>query len=276
MRLAPNTRCSRSALRRIVGFTLIELLVVIAIIAILAAMLLPALSSAKKKAQGIACLNNLKQLDLGFIMYQGDWGENLMPAAKWVDPGDNLDYGNHDSNTNVALLTGTQSGSTPLMPAYVKAAGSYKCPGDKLPAKNGDRLRSVSMMQYFGGGGASQFVNANGKNYFSVKKTSDLGVSGAVNILVFLDEHGDGITDAQFAIKLGEPPGAEQWQDLPAPYHNKLSNFSFADGHAEPHRWLDPRTSSYPVTGNQLQPWNGISLGKSVDYEWMDDHAPYR
>jgi prepilin-type N-terminal cleavage/methylation domain-containing protein/prepilin-type processing-associated H-X9-DG protein len=278
MRLNVHELSSRSVSRRNVGFTLIELLVVIAIIAILAAMLLPALSAAKRKAQGIYCINNTKQLTLGYIMYQGDNDERLMLVSQWVDVGDQLNFGPpaHTSNTNSAALVGTNS----LMSAYVKSPGSYKCPGDTFSALNGPRVRSVSMFQSVGaGGGAGQFINGNGRTYFSAKKSSDFSVPGPVNTIVFTDENGDGINDATFACKYGEPPGQEQWQDLPATYHNNRSSFSFADGHSEIQKWLDPRTyqkdwRTMGVDGHI--PWNGYNLIKSVDYEWLMDHCPYK
>ncbi len=256
------------------GFTLIELLVVIAIIAILAAMLLPALAGAKRKAQGIACLSNTKQLTLGWIMYQGDSEEKLMPCASWVDVGDQLDFQYRTSNTNAAALVGTNS----LMSPYIKSPGVYRCPGDLKPAANGTRVRSVSMLQSVGaGGGSGQFINGSGRTYFSAKKTSDLSHPGPSEIAVILDEHGDGINDATFACKYGEAVGQEQWQDLPASYHNRCTSFSFADGHSEIHKWLDPRTYQYPVTGVAGNaPWNGMILITSRDYEWLMDHSPYK
>ena len=265
------------ARRQHAGFTLIELLVVIAIIAILAAMLLPALSAAKKKAQGAYCLNNTKQLTLGYIMYQGDESEKLMLVGSWIDAGDWLDFQPHNSNTNTTLLVG----STSLMATYVKAAGSYKCPGDQKAALNGPRVRSISMFQSAGAGGGgspgTQFVNGNGKNYFAAKKSSDLSTPGPVNCIVFVDEHGDGINDGSFACKYGEPVGQEQWQDLPANYHNRASSFSFADGHSEIHKWLDPRTYAFPVVGvTDSSRWNGINLNRSADYEWVMERAPFK
>jgi prepilin-type N-terminal cleavage/methylation domain-containing protein len=258
------------------AFTLIELLVVIAIIAILAAMILPALAAAKRRAHAVYCLNNTKQLTLGYIMYQGDQDDRLMDVGSWVDTGDGLDFGYHISNTNLFALVDSNS----LMSAYVKSPGLFKCPGDQLMAKNGERVRSYSMMQSAGGGGgAGQFINGNGKTYFSAKRSSDLKIPGPSNVIVFLDENADGINDATFAMKYGEPSGMEQWQDLPASYHNKCTSMSFADGHSEIHKWLDPRTYQQdwlPVGNSSYIPWNGYNLIKSVDYEWMMQNAPYQ
>jgi prepilin-type N-terminal cleavage/methylation domain-containing protein len=272
---------SRSVTRRNHGFTLIELLVVIAIIAILAAMLLPALSAAKRRAHAAYCTNNTKQLTLGWIMYQGDEGEKLMAINSWVDTTDGLDFGIHTSNTNTIPLIGPTS----LMSAYIKAPGSYKCPGDAISARNGVRVRSYSMMQSLTGGGnpagntGGQFFNANGHQYFTATKSGDLGHPGPVNCIVFTDENGDGINDAVFAMKYGKAVGSEEWQDLPASYHNRVTIFSFADGHSESRRWFDPRTyqKDWMCVGDSTHiPWNGYALNRSVDYEWMMDRVAYK
>ena len=275
---SPNVIPSRRVSGFSAGFTLIELLVVIAIIAILAAMLLPALSKAKLKAHGALCTSNTRQLTLAWIMYQGDEQEKFMTIGSWIDPTDGLDFGIHTSNTNGAVLVG----ATSLMSPYIKSPGVYKCPGDKVNAKNGERVRSYSMMQSLTGGGnpsgatTGQFFNANGHNYFTAFKSGDLKSPGPSSTLVFLDEHGDGINDAVFAMKYGKAQGSEEWQDLPASYHNRVTIFSFADGHSESKKWNDPRTYSWPVMGNGLAPWNGVSLNRSVDYEWMMERCPYK
>ena len=280
MRSVPNTRLARSACSQNSGFTLIELLVVIAIIAILAAMLLPALSAAKKKAQGSYCMNNTKQLTLGWIMYQGDNQENLMPIGAAIDQTLNyMDWTSSGLNTNTSGL----NGPTALLASYVPSFAVYKCPSDTFQSGQnpGPRTRSVSMDGALTG--KPTFNNANGRSYFSAVKTGDLSTPGPVNIYVFLDEHADSIDDLQFMLDPGYAPGNEHWRNLPASYHNGCGSFSFADGHSEIHKWLvrgglfstvyGVHFQNYPQSSSS--PWGSVNLGVNADYEWMDDRMPY-
>jgi len=305
-----NVPSSRPAARRNCGFTLIELLVVIAIIAILAAMLLPALSKAKGRAQGIYCMSNTKQLTLGWILFSGDNSDALIPnggsnpnvpgVPTWV-AGSQLWTPNPD-NTNSAILIDPTASS---MANYVKSPGSYKCPADSRSAPEGPHVRSVSMNGALGGHAPAvqgQYPTPPGRNYYGsgspggspftagCLKVSDLNTPGPVNIYVILDEHADSIAavngDATFAFDPGCAPGSEYWRDLPASYHGGAGSFSFGDGHSEIHKWLQrgsPGRTVYPVTGltyGSAAPWKSTLIHNNgtgeTDYEWVQDRMPYR
>jgi prepilin-type processing-associated H-X9-DG protein len=191
---------------------------------------------------------------------------------------DYLNWGTDSINTNTAALLDPEKTA---MAAYVKSSGVYKCPGDIYPSAVGPRTRSVSMSGALNG--KPQYINLTGRTYFTAKRITDLMTPGAANVFVFLDEHADSIDDGTFMLNPGYPPGQEQWRNLPASYHNNCGSFSFADGHAEVHRWLETSGANrtiYPVTmigANKDHPWDGGScVFGSRDYEWMVDRMPYR
>jgi prepilin-type N-terminal cleavage/methylation domain-containing protein/prepilin-type processing-associated H-X9-DG protein len=265
------------------GFTLIELLVTIAVIAILAAMLLPALTAAKGKGTAVACLNNLRQLSMANLLYSGDFTDALpynlgvgeiqkleaqAQYLNWSTPV--MSWEVEPDNTNAVLLT--QGGIGPYTSATAKV---YRCPSDFVVSDKQAqvgwtaRVRSISMNAMVGNAGefTQGGVNSNNPEYQQFFKVTQ--VPKPSQIFVFIEEHPDSINDGYFL----NQPSARRWMDLPASYHNGSVNLSFADGHVEQHKWIVASTKPparafavdlpFPAAPATLAP------ADQADFKWL-------
>ena len=289
---------------------------VIAIIAILAALLLPALGGAKARATAASCMNNLRQLTLAWLLYPDDFDGKLVPNhdygsgtialdSSWVCNGENWDP-NNNGNFDTNLLKNAL-----LAPYCNKQTRIYKCPADRWTCGSRDRIRSYSMNGFIEGGAYFPPYVANAPSYpfgqshwfhsgsppvlKAYNKVQDLSsfvpgvnVFGSewinpqiTDLFVFAEEHPDSINDGW--MNVCNSNGGNIWEDLPASNHGKFTEFSFADGHAQAHKWLagsgQARISGTcpPVSAtfdtSTITSWLTTTPDAVADQHWAAQHA---
>ncbi len=264
----PSATLKRSASRSlrpaVTAFTLIELLVVIAIIAILAGLLLPSLAGAKGRSIAASCLSNNKQMILAWRLYMEEH-DDVMPGNYSGADAQDLsnsnrtwcvgyldDQGNSAANSDTSLLLNSQLGP------YAKAAKLYKCPGDRS-----DNVRSYSMNCYVGENRQSPAASVPmSRGYTQFTREERLGTMASSQLFVFIDERPDGINDGCFDVNMV----TDELRSYPAVNHVDSSTLSFADGHAEIHKWTDSRTKPRRNPGTQSCPNN-------PDLDWLRQRA---
>ena len=272
------------------GFTLIELLVVIAIVAILAALLLPALTRGKLKAQGIQCMNCHRQLALAWRMYSDDNRDVLLYASgnvTAIEPGvwmsGTMDFNpgnpsNWDPSVDIY--------QSPMWPYCGKNVKIFKCPADRsyvvVNGQDMPRVRTMVMNLYLGGFDGTTVGLFDDTAWHLYEKCSDLNTPGPEKIFVFLDEREDAINWGNFYTDMsGYPtltasgnPAAYMFSDMPGTYHGDACGFSFADNHSELRKWRDPRTC--PPLQPETLIFNGYGETPSpgtMDVAWLQDHS---
>jgi prepilin-type N-terminal cleavage/methylation domain-containing protein/prepilin-type processing-associated H-X9-DG protein len=267
------------------GFTLIELLVVIAIIAILASLLLPALTRAKAKAQAILCMNNNKQLDLFMHLYTDDNNDLLPPLGD--DDGDGPIWmtgsmENAWGSIYPDVLLNTRSN---LLAPYCKSTAVWQCPAEPRTWKYNSltyrRIRSYSLNAAVGTtagsdtangqsnntGTLAPWLNAQGLTYRTFAKITDRRAPGPAQVFLFMDEDDYSINAIDFRVSMNTGPTS--WIDWPATYHGGTASLSFLDGHAEVHRWQDGRTKNVNhVLGGKATP-----QPNNPDILWLQAHT---
>lgn len=251
------------------GFTLIELLVALAITVILVVIALPVLDRPKPgRSLTIQCLNNTKQLTLGWMMYAQDNNDVLVANEPYVGAtaitnnwiGGVMDWSANPQNTNTAFLLTNRLGD------YIKHAGVYRCPADESVSAAGPRVRSYAMNAFMNSS-SNRVANAGWKQFRKMRE-----IKKPAEMFVIVAEQANSIDDGYF---LNDPNQTNSWQSLPAANHNGAAGFSFADGHSEIHKWGDASTKQ-PVMPGGLKPVVTIPPRKTaVDLTWVLERTTF-
>jgi prepilin-type N-terminal cleavage/methylation domain-containing protein/prepilin-type processing-associated H-X9-DG protein len=278
------------------AFTLIELLVVLFILGILAVLLRPALAGSQQETKSFQCLGNMRQITRAWILYAQDNHDVLADNHDVADYGQYspprppgtpcwcegmLDWSTSSDNTNILGLIGAANS---LLGSYVRnQVNIFHCPADTYlsPAQRArgwtNRCRSIAMDGNVGPGQRWVFGWQSAPWTNAVTTMSGFTNLGPSMSWVFIDEHPDWIDDGQFIIYPAETNGLGEFTELPASYHNNGCGISFADGHAEIHKWLDNRDSGPAFYVHYVYHWTSVTIvgTPSPDLAWLAQHTPY-
>jgi prepilin-type N-terminal cleavage/methylation domain-containing protein/prepilin-type processing-associated H-X9-DG protein len=255
------------------AFTLVELLIVLAVISILGCLLLPAMARTRITSSGAGCLSGLRQMMVGWNMYKDDNNDNLIPNNDgsqngWIGNTCTENWSTDTGNTNVAAYQAALLG--PYVNGHVEI---YRCPADTIPSQNGVRIRSRSMNSQMsppeGPGGSVANPNEGWRTYF---RGSDLTCPTPQNAFIFADESMASLNDGWLEMDLVDPSCI----DIPANYHDSGCGISFADGHAEIHKWMWPGTATSGLRNAPYVYGDGYpsyeywgSSGSDPDWLWL-------